>query len=42
MTLKDLPQAAKQSFPLCAKNLYDAVKASTTCATRDDGSSSCT
>lgn len=26
VTLKDLPQAAKQSFPLCAKNLYDAVK----------------
>ena len=26
ITLKDLPTAAKASFPLCAKNLYDAVK----------------
>ena len=26
VTLKDLPSAAKASFPLCAKNLFDAVK----------------
>jgi DNA primase large subunit len=26
ITLKDLPGASKISFPLCAKNLFDAVK----------------
>ena len=26
VTLEDLPSAAKASFPLCAKNLFDAVK----------------
>ena len=26
ITLKDLPSASKISFPLCAKNLFDAVK----------------